>query len=247
MQTGVSSAAVPGASLAELLTGVTRHGLSVIELRAGDAHGVSAALTSRSGAVAEVVNVMRASPVTISSYRDNGDEDVRQLAVLARELGALIVIDGPAPLTERLSRAQELARDGAGVAVVVRGARAADDALEITRAGHGVAWDASPSDENLGAQAAAVLDACGDALRRVRVAGAGPESSLHEGRGIGALMSRLALAGYAGTVIVAPSSPIYHQLWKQWLGPRDGAGRSSHSSNSSLVNLELPASIGGTI
>lgn len=245
MQTGVSSEVVPAASLAELLTGATRHGLSVLELRAGDGHGVSASLTSEAGALTHVIDLMRESPVTISSYRDNGAEKTHELGMLARALGASILIDGPGPLTERLSRAQELRSDDASVAVVVRGTDAVGDALAITRASHAVAWDARPSDEQLGTQAAAMLTACGDALKQVRIAGGGPESILHEGRGIGALMARLALAGYAGTVIIAPSSPSYHLLWEQWLGKRPGWGCGSHASDPSLVTLELPATIGG--
>ena len=245
MQTGVSSAAGPGATLAELLAGATRHSLSVLELRAGDAHGVSASLTSEPGALAEVIDAMRGSPVTISSYRDNGAESTRELGALSRALGATILVDLPSPLAERLSRAEQLRRDGATVAVAVRGADAAENALEIKRAGHAISWDAAPANEQLGTQAAAVLSASGDALRQVRIAGGGPESSLHEGRGIGALMARLALSGYTGTVIIAPGSPTYHLLWEQWLGKRPGWGCGSHASDPSLVTLELPATIGG--
>lgn len=245
MHTGVSSAVVPAASLAELVLGAARHGLSVLELRAGDGHGVSASLTSEAGALAQVVEVIGVSPVTISSYRDSGEESVAKLAALSRVLGASILVDGPSAVAERLIRAQQLRDDGASVAVVVRGTDAVVDALAITGAGHAVAWDAAPSDENLGAQAAAMLTACGDALRQVCIAGGGPESSLHEGRGIGALMARLALAAYGGTVIVAPSSPSYHRLWEQWLGKRPGWGCGSHASDASLVTLELPATIGG--
>jgi len=48
----------------------------------------------------------------------------------------LILVDLPSPLAERLSRAEQLRRDGATVAVAVRGTDAAGDALDITRAGH---------------------------------------------------------------------------------------------------------------
>lgn len=263
MQTGVSSEVVPAASLAELLTGATRHGLSVLELRAGDGHGVSASVALEADALARVLDLMRGSPVTISSYRDNGTESAHELVMLARALSASILIDGAESLAKKLSRAQQLrseddgiaagnaagsaADDAAGIAVVVRGIDAVADALAITRAGHAVSWDARPSDEQLGTQAAAMLNACGDALCQVRIAGGGPESTLHEGRGIGALMARLALAGYAGTVIIAPSSPSYHLLWEQWLGKRPGWGCGSHASDPSLVTLELPAPIGGAI
>lgn len=245
MQTGVSSEVVPAASLAELFTGATRHGLSVLELRAGDGHGVSASLISEAGALAQLIDDMRGSPVTISSYRDNGAENTRELGTLSCALGACILVDEPSVLAKRLSRAQQLRSDGAGVAVVVRGCDAVRDAQIIAQAGHNVAWDAAPSDEQLGTQAAAMLTACGDALKQVRIAGGGPESTLHEGRGIGALMARLALAGYAGTVIIAPSSPSYHLLWEQWLGKRPGWGCGSHASDPSLVTLEIPATIGG--
>ena len=41
---------------------------------------------------------------------------------------------------------------------------------------------------------------------------------MHEGRGVGELMARLALSGFGGMVILAPSSPRFHVAWATWLG-----------------------------
>lgn len=246
MHTGVSSAVAPGASLAELIAGAARHGLSVLELRAGDAHGVSPSLTADASALTLVLRTLHESAVSISSFREHGQDDARALGTLSRLLGAILLVDGPSSLVERLRRAQRLRSAGATVSVVVRGLHAVRDAFEITHAECNVAWDVVPSDEGLGTQAAAMLNVSGDSLQQVCIAGGGPESTLHEGRGIGALMARLALAGFEGSVIIAPSAPRYHLLWEQWLGRRRGWGCGSHASDPSLVTLEFPATIGGT-
>lgn len=245
MRTGVSSAVVPGASLSELTAGATRHGLSVLELRAGDGHGVSASMAAEAGALARVGGTVSGSGIAISAYRDHGLEDEHGLGALASVLCTSILIDGEGTLAARLTRAQRLRHGGAAVAVVARGPDAASDAREIVGAGLAVAWDAAPADGQLGERSAEMLGVCGGALRQVRIAGGGPESALHEGRGIGALMARLALAGYAGTVIIAPSTPRYHLLWEQWLGRRRGWGCGSRASDPALVTLELPATSGG--
>ena len=244
MRTGLSSVVAPRASLEDLIAGAMRHGLTVLELCAGDGHGVTAAVTSEARALAAVVDTISASHVAISAYRDLGKEDEAAVGTLSGILGAPTLVDVPGTLAARLARAERLRAVEVAVAVVVRGVDAIRDAQDISRAGCAVAWDAAPAEAKLGAQAAALLDACGDALCQVRVAGGGPESTLHEGRGIGELMARLALAGYAGTVILAPSSPSYHVLWDRWLGRPRGFGCGSHASDNTLVTLEQPVTSG---
>lgn len=245
MQTGLSSAVAPGASLPELVKGAERHGLTVLELRAGDRHGVSGALAADTEAIARIVAGARAAHVALSGYRDLGDEDHDALASLSREIGATILVDMDASPMERLARAERLRLAGATVAVVVGGQAAASQARLIAGAGHAVAWDVTPGDGGLGAQGVAVLQAAGTTLQQVSLAGGGPESPLHEGRGIGELMARLTLARYTGTFILAPSDPSYHLLWERWLARPHGWGCGSHASDASLVTLDHPVTIGG--
>lgn len=257
VRTGLSSSVAREASLDELVAGATRHGLTVLELCVGGRHGVSSALAEDASALDAVIKTMASANVTVSSYREFGGERAETLGALSRGLGATVLVDAAGPLAKRLVRADDLREAGARAAVVVRGATAADDAHTTARAGHLVAWDAAPSDEHLGMQAQAVLTACvtaGDdggeratALCQVRLAGGGPESTLHEGRGIGELMARLALARYDGTVMLAPSSPTYHVLWDRWLGRHRGWGCGSHASDPSLVTLEQHVTIGGAV
>lgn len=107
-----------------------------------------------------------------------------------------------------------------------------------------MAWEADPANAPLGATAAALLSGCREALVHIRLLGAGPESAMHEGRGVGDLMARLALSGFGGMVILAPSSPRFHVAWAIWLGRRRGWGCGSRASEPSLVTLASPAVAG---
>lgn len=245
MRTGLSSAVVPQASLSILVDGARRHGLPVIELRAGDRHGVSAQRTSGPAAITTVLTIIRDAHVSLSGYRDLGQEDCDALAILAHALGTSILVAMDTALHERLARADRLRLAGADVAVVVRGECAPLEARQVASRGHAIAWDAAPVEGGLGTQAAAIIDAASGLLRHVGVAGGGPESTLHEGRGIGELMARLALARYTGSVILAPSDPSYHLLWERWLARPHGWGCGSHASDATLVTLDQPAPIGG--
>ena len=67
--------------------------------------------------------------------------------------------------------------------------------------------------------------------------GAGPEAAQHEGRGIGALMTRLTLAGYAGILTLAPSGPAVLPVWRAWLQHGKNWGCGSKTADPSLVQL----------
>lgn len=69
-----------------------------------------------------------------------------------------------------------------------------------------------------------VLDATAGTLAHVRVRGAGPEvSSGPKGRpGMGALLKKLVLRGYTGTIALAPAAQGTEQAWREWLV--DGRG-----------------------
>ncbi len=238
MRSGLSSEAAPRATLDELLSGAARHGLTSLELRAGDGHDVSAATALGRDDGAAAKRTIAAASAELCGYRDTGCEDETALAELSRVLECRILVDSPAVLTHRLGRADLLRASGAAVAVVVRGREAVGDARMVTKAGHDVSWTADPRQEPLGGPAASLLADCGDSLCHIQLLGGGPESVMYEGRGVGELMARLALAGYSGDVVLAPSSPRYHVLWETWLGKRGGWGCGSRTADSSLVTLD---------
>jgi hypothetical protein len=61
-----------------------------------------------------------------------------------------------------------------------------------------------------------------------------------EGQGIGALMARLTLAGYQGTLALAPSTSRYLYAWGAWLGRGTGGwGCGSKTADDSLVRLNV--------
>ena len=103
--------------------------------------------------------------------------------------------------------------------------------------GFEVAWDADGWGGDLGLAGARLLALAGPWLRHIRIAGGGPEAALQEGRGVGALMARLALAGYDGVLILSPGAPAYRVAWETWLGQRGGWGCGSRASDPSLVVL----------
>lgn len=89
----------------------------------------------------------------------------------------------------------------------------------------GVAWEVEPSTEGLDA-ASAVLFAVNEHLGLVRLHGGAPEHRYQDGRGIGAVLGELALAGYAGPIVLCPSSrdPEILRLWERWADSRGGSG-----------------------
>ncbi len=235
MRSGLSSEAAPDASLADLVSALRRHGLAAIELRAGDAHGISGALPEK--ALFEGMMLAADADVAISGYTDNGSDNEADLVMLSRVVRCLILVDGTRPFEERLERASRLREGGVHVAVVVRDDAAVMDARTSVALGLQVAWVADPSRGPVGGTASQLLSECGERLVHVRLLGGGPESVMHEGRGVGELMGRLALAGFEGAVILAPSSPRFHVAWATWLGRRGGFGCGSKASDDSLVTL----------
>ena len=239
MQLGLSSAAAPEASFGELLEACVRRGFGVVELREGDAHGLTPA--------SDPVRAAEAAPrcghdVRVVGYRTDGSGDVPELASFAEALGVTLLLDAPSVLNTRIARGAELARAGARVAVVARGAAYLAEADAARAAGLALAWDADPRDGALGARLAPLLDLAGESLEHIRLFGGGPETASQNGQGIGEAMGRLALAGFPGTVVVSPSSPRFRVAWREWLGRTGGSGCGSKQSDPSLVHLDSCAS-----
>lgn len=239
MRLGLCSGAAPEASLEELVEAAARRGLTALELREGDGHHVGVADPLIAAAVVERA---AASGVTITGYRAIQSSDPRTLARLGELLGAPILVDGPADIPTRVSRAVAIRDDGADAAVAVRGREAVTDAAAVYGQGLNVAWDVEPGSVPPGPTVAMLLKGAGPRLRHIRLHGGGPEADLNEGKGIGEMTGRLALAGYAGTVILTPTSPRYRIAWHTWLGRRGGWGCGSKTAEPDLVRLGNPIS-----
>src|SRR5690606_27558926 len=147
-----------------------------------------------------------------------------EVAAAAAALGAPAIVPGARVSAAELpAAARTFAAAGAtlllehrsGVAEV----EALRDALARTPGAEAVrlAWAVRPGEDDPAAMAA-VLETAGPLLRYVRLYGGGPEAQQQTGQGVGALMARLALARYAGPLVLAPSTPRYHFAWRAWLG-----------------------------
>lgn len=244
MRLGLSSEAAPDAGVDELIRAATRHGLPALELRAGDGHGVSCDRAAVPHAIADVAARAAAAGIGIVGYRCTGAEDDAALATLATALRTTVIVDGDDDAEARATRAARLLAAGTDAAVLLRGGTVVDDARRLSREGISVVWEANPADATLGGVARALLEEFPAALHHVRFLGGGPETVMHEGRGIGELMGRLALAGFGGTVVLAPSSPRYRVAWSTWLGRHGGSGCGSKVSDRSLVALSAPSAAG---
>jgi hypothetical protein len=237
MELGLSSAAAPDATVAELVEACARRGLRVLELREEDAHGV------RVGAerlvLAEAAALAAAGGVRIGALRV-GLERAGQgadAAAAARALGCVLLAECTAAFADRLDLGRRWQAAGAPAALVVRGGGAVQEADAALAAGLAVAWDAVPG-EDLAGVAKPLLERCGERLVQVCVHGAGPEGVMHEGAGIGAVMRELALSGYGGGLVLAPSSPRYRTAWRTWLGRRRGWGCGGTGSDPLPILVE---------
>jgi len=221
MRLGLCSGAARDASFPDLLRAAARRGLSTLELREADDHGIDVESPLTAAAAAEGAS---ASGVLITGYRAGESSDLRPLARIGELLGAPILIGGRADVEARISCALGVVDEGASAAVVVRGREVLADARAVCEEDIELAWDVDPASTAPGGTVAELLDQAGPRLRHIRLHGAGPEAVLDEGKGIGEMTGRLALAGYDGTVILTPSSSRYRIVWEAWLGRRGGWG-----------------------
>ena len=237
MRLGLSSAVAPEASLDELLAACRRRGLVALELREEDGHGVGGAPGAIRGADAQ--KRAGAAGVEITGFRSRtGGEDLA-LARVAAGAGAPVLVAGSCCVSSRAERGAGLASVGAEIVVTLQADVPVDELERALSCECQLAWDVHVAAGNVGATAARLLDNLGDRLRHVRIIGGGPEAAMQEGKGVGELMARLALAGYDGSVILAPSSTRFRVAWQSWLGRRGGWGCGSKQEDSSLVNLDV--------
>jgi hypothetical protein len=239
MRLGLSSAAAPDADLFELLLACARRGLAALELRDGDAHGVTGGPDGLDGA--EARRRAREAGVELVGFRSGAAANDERLGPLAAEADTPVLVDGADDVARRIQRATSLRAAGARVCVVVAGNTPAEVIEDMVSAGFPVAWDAHAAAGDLGAAGQRILRAAGDGFRHIRLIGGGPESAMHEGRGVGELMGRLALAGYTGSLVLAPGSSRYRVAWERWLGRRGGWGCGSKTADPTLVSFDAPA------
>lgn len=234
MRLGLSSAAAPGASFDELLAICKRRGFAALELREQDAHGVDRDCAFEAAVHAQAAE---AAGVAITGFRASNDGSELRLARLGEALGSTVLIDARPDMRGAIERAAALGSAGARMGLALNGAEPDADLAQLALADFEIAWDADPAHGELGARAARLLDVFGRRLRHVQVIGGGPESAMNEGRGVGEVMARLALAGYDGAVLLAPSAARYRVAWDTWLGRRGGWGCGSKAFDASLVRL----------
>lgn len=244
MRLSLSSAAAPDAALADLFAACARRGLTALELVEGHAHGVS---TGRDVTRAEAVRAAaREAGIGICALYRKGLErgDLETAARLAAALEAPLVIPAEEVDREILPEASVTFRTAGAHLLLAHGSEPA--AVELLQRSFatlpdlgtvGLAWEVRPERDDP-VLMGGVLAVAGPRLRYVRLHGGGPEAAEQTGRGVGALMARLALARYAGPLVLAPSTPRYHYVWRAWLGRAGGWGCGSKQSDPSLVTLE---------
>lgn len=230
MRTALSSAIAPRASLDDLLTGLTRHGLDALELRLGDEHALDASASAST--LTSAKHLIADAKAQVVGFLDETGANPEDVVGLVHAFDSRLLLGTSLAFDVRMEQARKAAQAGVPVAVVVGGNDAASDAGLVKNAGHQVVWEVHPNNSELGSLSEAVIAACGDSLIGVRLCGGGPESQLHEGRGIGTVMARLAIAGFAGFLSITPSDRKYHVLWETWLGRRGGWGCGSKASAS---------------
>lgn len=251
MRLSLSSAAAPDAALAELLAACARRGLAAVELAEPLGHGLDAATNaddlealraaSRDAGV-EVCGIFR---------RELHAEDLEPAAQLAAALGAPLVVTATGvPWGLLPDAARVFAAAGAELLLATR---TDPDAVDLLRrsigelpvpGAVGIAWEVMPESDDP-SLVGEVVHAAGPHLRYVRLHGGGPEAAQQTGRGVGALMARLTLTRFAGPLVLTPSTPRYHYVWRAWLGRAGGWGCGSKQSDPSLIALDKVNTEGG--
>jgi hypothetical protein len=242
MQLAVSSAAAPDLPLADLIEGCQRRGLAAVEL--------VVETLSRSGSedlpqMAErIADAFAGSPVSISSIAALTPGEGIGLALhLGGALGVPVVVPGTAVTGDSLPLlVAHLAAGGELLLLHTVGTAASPESARARAAlgsRAGIALEVDPG-RDAPASIPAVLQSVGDTMRYVRLRGGGPEAVQQTGLGVGTLMGRLALARFAGPLVITPGEPTYHHAWLAWLSRSGGWGCGSKQSDSTLVRLVEP-------
>lgn len=225
MRLGLSSEAAPGASAAELVDTCARRGLPAVEITLGAGTNPL-----------DVLEYARAFRVTLSGLLRTEGEDVRELAALSRRTAAPVIVGGNGSLEECIGIARAIIAASGNARVLVRG-NAQGWLRTVTDAHVPFAWQIDDTCDDPAGDAALIPLHAGR-IEYVRLVGGGPETALQEGRGVGAVMRTLALAGYDGPLILTPSSQRFRVAWSAWLGRRGGWGCGSAAEARSIIPLQ---------
>lgn len=237
MKLALSSAGAPDARLDDLLAACRRRGFAALELEEGHAHGVGREVGAATALASS--DLVAAAGFRLAGLRLRGaiHDPGLPLQRLQEALAAPLILDADA--AGATEAAALLAARGEGR--VLMATRTPLQVVGTLPPAVGVAWDVAPADQPDGREASvehcAIVEALGRRLRHVRLLGGGPETDLHEGRGVGTLMGLLALSGFAGTLAVAPSSDRFRVAWGSWLGRRGGWGCGGASESPELVHI----------
>jgi hypothetical protein len=246
MLLGISTEAAPGFSLDELVRSCRHRGLQALELVEGHAHGISlGAAPEQAGSARQVLADAGVRHVAFRPAAA-GAALTGAAAELSRHLDAVILVGATTVLGDEaafLDAARRCAAAGGRLAVMhgtdaTQAGRCRALVEQVPAGSAALGWHVDPADAGVGTHAAAVLQAAGPLLAHVRLLGSGPEAAASEGKGIGALMARLALSGYRGSITLAPTAAETLPVWRIWLGRASGWGCGSKSADSALVQLE---------
>ncbi len=225
MRLSLSTAASPGVELEAFDAACRARGLDGVEL-----------VLEETEDVASVVARARASAARIVALRAEDALSLPTLVRAAAELGLPLSVPHGIAAALGTDAVLALARpleDTQGK-VLLGFATHLDDVIaasSIVRAAGsppslGLAWDLRPGSEDLRASSAVLL-AAHEHLGLVRLHGGGPEQRDQDGRGVGPLFVELAISGYAGPIVLTPSSPTELPRWQDWLSSRKLAGCGS--------------------
>lgn len=228
MRLGLSSAAAPDADFGALVHACRQRGLAALELRECDEHGVPFTTVA--------AGVAAGSADLIHGLYADASSDAARLAGTSTALRAPIVVGDDGDAAQRIRLARDIVARGGAALPLMRGP-AREWLDSVTASGAPWAWEIDPSHTDVARDAELVLHDAEQRLAYIRFIGGGPEAALQDGRGVGAVMGRLALAGFGGAVILVPSSTRYRVAWATWLGRRGGWGCGSKVADATLVRL----------
>jgi hypothetical protein len=247
MLLGITTEVAPGFTLDELARSCRHRGLQALELVEGHAHGICPGTAPEHARSAR--QVLAGADVRHVAFRPaaSGAAITGATAELSRHLDAVVLVDAGDVLSDEeafLEDARRCAAVGGRLAVMhgtdaTQAGRCRALVEQLPAGSAALGWHVDPADAAVRTHAAAVLQAAGPLLAHVRLLGSGPEAVASEGKGIGALMARLALSGYRGSIMLAPTTTETLPIWRIWLGRSSGWGCGSKSADSALVQLEM--------
>jgi hypothetical protein len=230
MRLGLSREAALEAPLDELIDACVRRGLSDLEL----------ALDPRADSddVLEQVHAVRLAGLRVSGLVTDATFYAHELSLLSRVTHVPVIVRAPDDVRERVTFARSIAAHGGSALLLARGP--AESWLDHVAASRvPFVWQVDHTCPDPVGDAARIQRAGLD-IGYVRLVGGGPEAAMQEGRGIGPLMGTLALSGFAGALILTPSSQRYRVAWAAWLGRRGGWGCGSKADRErELVALQF--------